>query len=181
MVPLPRLELGSVNLHPPTQEPPSGSSLSPNSDQVEEHWQAGHQVTDHHNFRCLLSPTNPHKLLSNSTVSPSTKCHSTSIPERISRRRSQGRQRPQRGRSLSATESAAARRLSSLSRCHCRSPSFPAFPPLCRLSSAVRRCSQTLSAAAAPAHAGFKLLLTRRKAAKRDAAHPSAPNPGRSH
>ena len=78
--------------------------------------QAGHQVTDHHNFRCLLSPTNPHKLLSNSTLSPSTKCHSTSIPERVSRRRSQGRQRPQRGRSLSATESAAVRRLSSLSR-----------------------------------------------------------------
>ena len=119
MVPLPRLELGSVNLHPPTQAPPSGSShheISHNSDQVEEHLQAGHQVTDHHNFRCLLSPNNPHKLLSNSTLSPSTKCHSTSIPERISRRRSQGRQRPRRGRSLSATESAAARRLSSLSR-----------------------------------------------------------------
>ena len=45
-----------------------------------------------------------------------------------------------------------------------QTPSY--FPLSCA------RCSQTLSAAAAPALAGFKLLLARRKAAKRDAAHP---------
>ena len=61
------------------------------------------------------------------------------------------------------------RRLSSLSRFQAfllshQTPSY--FPLPCA------RCSQTLSAEAAPALAGFKLLLARRKAAKRDAAHP---------